>query len=158
MLRQRQIEIAQCEAHAACQQAGTRRVQRFDFRQSIRTQCQNQTIARHFVARQQIFHVLRKFTAAQLPARDIDDERQHRQSALACAQVMLTDMGDLPELEITDQAGPGASTQQFVFVDASEARMLPVQAGTDRSEEHTSELQSLMRISYAVFCLKKKKK
>src|SRR3546814_7524937 len=28
--------------------------------------------------------------------------------------------------------------------------------GDDRSEEHTSELQSLMRISYAVFCLKKK--
>src|SRR3546814_8380287 len=35
------------------------------------------------------------------------------------------------------------------------------QGGTrlvSRSEEHTSELQSLMRISYAVFCLKKKKK
>src|SRR3546814_1105103 len=30
-------------------------------------------------------------------------------------------------------------------------------AGVDRSEEHTSELQSLMRISYAVFCLKKKR-
>src|SRR3546814_19766299 len=30
-------------------------------------------------------------------------------------------------------------------------------ANPDRSEEHTSELQSLMRISYAVFCLKKKK-
>src|SRR3546814_7605169 len=30
--------------------------------------------------------------------------------------------------------------------------------GQARSEEHTSELQSLMRISYAVFCLKKKKK
>src|SRR3546814_7798066 len=30
-------------------------------------------------------------------------------------------------------------------------------AVADRSEEHTSELQSLMRISYAVFCLKKKK-
>src|SRR3546814_7536266 len=30
-------------------------------------------------------------------------------------------------------------------------------AAIDRSEEHTSELQSLMRISYAVFCLKKKK-
>src|SRR3546814_382200 len=29
---------------------------------------------------------------------------------------------------------------------------------SDRSEEHTSELQSLMRISYAVFCLKKNKK
>src|SRR3546814_5840055 len=31
-----------------------------------------------------------------------------------------------------------------------------IQSGTIRSEEHTSELQSLMRISYAVFCLKKK--
>src|SRR3546814_1112454 len=31
-------------------------------------------------------------------------------------------------------------------------------AVVERSEEHTSELQSLMRISYAVFCLKKKKK
>src|SRR3546814_1060997 len=31
-------------------------------------------------------------------------------------------------------------------------------AGGIRSEEHTSELQSLMRISYAVFCLKKKNK
>src|SRR3546814_1906332 len=31
-------------------------------------------------------------------------------------------------------------------------------ADPQRSEEHTSELQSLMRISYAVFCLKKKKK
>src|SRR3546814_1863397 len=32
-----------------------------------------------------------------------------------------------------------------------------VHAGFNRSEEHTSELQSLMRISYAVFCLKQKK-
>src|SRR3546814_6259935 len=37
------------------------------------------------------------------------------------------------------------------------AQRLAVSAGI-RSEEHTSELQSLMRISYAVFCLKKKKK
>src|SRR3546814_10852691 len=34
----------------------------------------------------------------------------------------------------------------------------PGEAKLRRSEEHTSELQSLMRISYAVFCLKKKKK
>src|SRR3546814_8013433 len=34
----------------------------------------------------------------------------------------------------------------------------PADIGKARSEEHTSELQSLMRISYAVFCLKKKKK
>src|SRR3546814_10033066 len=37
------------------------------------------------------------------------------------------------------------------------ARALRTRAGQYRSEEHTSELQSLMRISYAVFCLKKKK-
>src|SRR3546814_2592311 len=35
---------------------------------------------------------------------------------------------------------------------------LTVAVVSDRSEEHTSELQSLMRISYAVFCLKKKTK
>src|SRR3546814_7808567 len=37
-------------------------------------------------------------------------------------------------------------------------RLSSPQKATSRSEEHTSELQSLMRISYAVFCLKKKKK
>src|SRR3546814_9108112 len=37
------------------------------------------------------------------------------------------------------------------YVRNAEGKMVP------RSEEHTSELQSLMRISYAVFCLKKKK-
>src|SRR3546814_6045243 len=50
-----------------------------------------------------------------------------------------------------------------IFIDISE--FLPVACcsvdtrchGVARSEEHTSELQSLMRISYAVFCLKKKK-
>src|SRR3546814_8259638 len=34
--------------------------------------------------------------------------------------------------------------------------LVPVDRAGERSEEHTSELQSLMRISYAVFCLKKK--
>src|SRR3546814_6230028 len=34
----------------------------------------------------------------------------------------------------------------------------PIRSAGGRSEEHTSELQSLMRISYAVFCLKKKKR
>src|SRR3546814_4931488 len=39
----------------------------------------------------------------------------------------------------------------------TEARRITVPTFPARSEEHTSELQSLMRISYAVFCLKKKK-
>src|SRR3546814_12708911 len=38
------------------------------------------------------------------------------------------------------------------------AVLFPPSGGGQRSEEHTSELQSLMRISYAVFCLKKKNK
>src|SRR3546814_1853359 len=45
----------------------------------------------------------------------------------------------------------GASLRQDSFLVLPPLRLL-------RSEEHTSELQSLMRTSYAVFCLKKKKK
>src|SRR3546814_6085622 len=41
--------------------------------------------------------------------------------------------------------------------DAEEATRVVRDVFAGRSEEHTSELQSLMRISYAVFCLKKKK-
>src|SRR3546814_3710359 len=40
---------------------------------------------------------------------------------------------------------------------AEKGELYAGQPGAQRSEEHTSELQSLMRISYAVFCLKKKK-
>src|SRR3546814_3190937 len=43
-------------------------------------------------------------------------------------------------------------------VDVGVARLTLRRKPAERSEEHTSELQSLMRISYAVFCLKKKKK
>src|SRR3546814_19631266 len=45
----------------------------------------------------------------------------------------------------------------FAAVGMGAATGCAVVAGVSRSEEHTSELQSLMRISYAVFCLKKKK-
>src|SRR3546814_7667493 len=51
-----------------------------------------------------------------------------------------------------DADGPGRDAQGSESGDAGRWS-----AGF-RSEEHTSELQSLMRISYAVFCLKKKKK
>src|SRR3546814_5953178 len=47
-------------------------------------------------------------------------------------------------------AHPGASARRHCVDGAAHP-------GVRRSEEHTSELQSLMRISYAVFCLKKKK-
>src|SRR3546814_2834058 len=49
----------------------------------------------------------------------------------------------------------GAS-QPFIIVDAAMNDLLRPSLYDARSEEHTSELQSLMRISYDVFCLKKK--
>src|SRR3546814_1907587 len=52
----------------------------------------------------------------------------------------------------------GGSFGQFVFAPIMQKLIQSVGwMGAMRSEEHTSELQSLMRISYAVFCLKKKK-
>src|SRR3546814_5127741 len=45
----------------------------------------------------------------------------------------------------------------FAFPAPPPCEQIPRKACEHRSEEHTSELQSLMRISYAVFCLKKKK-
>src|SRR3546814_1684677 len=51
---------------------------------------------------------------------------------------------------------PPASARDYLAVFMAKAPDAPVATGA-RSEEHTSELQSLMRISYAVFCLKKNK-
>src|SRR3546814_9257545 len=67
--------------------------------------------------------------------------------------------GELPEghifpgeIEYSEQIGISRSALREAF------RTLAAKGLVDsRSEEHTSELQSLMRISYAVFCLKKKK-
>src|SRR3546814_7945113 len=53
-----------------------------------------------------------------------------------------------------DEARDGVGDRH---VDPLRARRRGDDRGAERSEEHTSELQSLMRISYAVFCLKKQK-
>src|SRR3546814_8984125 len=58
-------------------------------------------------------------------------------------------------------APAGAFAMPYVAAEAARRRTFAIISHPDagkRSEEHTSELQSLMRISYAVFCLKKKKK
>src|SRR3546814_2295230 len=52
---------------------------------------------------------------------------------------------------------PSASRRPAVRSSAGSRPQLSTTTAADRSEEHTSELQSLMRISYAVFCLTKKK-
>src|SRR3546814_4437321 len=55
------------------------------------------------------------------------------------------------------RGGAAAETMAGSPEDAEAISMKPIGVSmTARSEEHTSELQSLMRISYAVFCLKKK--
>src|SRR3546814_1330935 len=54
--------------------------------------------------------------------------------------------------------GRSVLDEDAYLVVAKLTAILRVANGLDRSEEHTSELQSLMRISYAVFCLKKKNK
>src|SRR3546814_4618209 len=51
-----------------------------------------------------------------------------------------------------------AGAAYFLFVSLPSELAPTEDRGVVRSEEHTSELQSLMRISYAVFCLKKKNK
>src|SRR3546814_3080678 len=52
---------------------------------------------------------------------------------------------------------PASASSRPRFIDPSNIRRSSSSRKSWRSEEHTSELQSLMRISYAVFCLKKKK-
>src|SRR3546814_5806366 len=80
------------------------------------------------------------------------------------------------DIEVTDKVDANAAKKINQIADAAERganyvdklksalanvntsgtdRLVSAMARADRSEEHTSELQSLMRISYAVFCLKK---
>src|SRR3546814_7667703 len=59
---------------------------------------------------------------------------------------------DVPDGRITGLIGPNGSVKTTLF--NSIVGYHPIDGG--RSEEHTSELQSLMRNSYAVFCVKKK--
>src|SRR3546814_1901077 len=61
----------------------------------------------------------------------------------------------LPATMTECQTAAGSSSP--VCDSGAPQRLTTYQYGANRSEEHTSELQSLMRISYAVFCLKKKK-
>src|SRR3546814_5867459 len=70
--------------------------------------------------------------------------------------------------QLAEQAAVGGQRRGAVRAEAEDVGKQRAQGGIDggggrishehiRSEEHTSELQSLMRISYAVFCLKNKK-
>src|SRR3546814_8721339 len=60
-------------------------------------------------------------------------------------------------VRLKGEEGPYAPRHLKIGFEEFEHGFLYKRIREDRSEEHTSELQSLMRISYAVFCLKKKK-
>src|SRR3546814_6477380 len=63
---------------------------------------------------------------------------------------------DVIQVAVTDEPGAGGANHRYELTGFDTAGN-PSSADGQRSEEHTSELQSLMRISYAVFCLTKKK-
>src|SRR3546814_3031899 len=68
---------------------------------------------------------------------------------------------DLFEYYKTDGMKPDQEVNKIAeeaYKKSLEPKMTPGEEYQWRSEEHTSELQSLMRITYAVFCLKKKKR
>src|SRR3546814_4877480 len=73
---------------------------------------------------------------------------------LQATAIYLCLMVPTVDIKVTDRINPGLTPSTVDNVPMG----LGVLASFTRSEEHTSELQSLMRISYAVFCLKKKKK
>src|SRR3546814_4466974 len=83
--------------------------------------------------------------------------------AVASLQRFLSDIAGVP-LERTHvvigKPQPVDLSKVLTASDEPAARMVAemLEKKPQRSEEHTSELQSLMRISYAVFCLQKKKK
>src|SRR3546814_6435798 len=86
-----------------------------------------------------------------MPFRSREEEETqdevHRDEADADAEELALVEAALGPPHVGRSDGPDAPDEQDREHDADQ----------DRSEEHTSELQSLMRISYAVFCLKKKK-
>src|SRR3546814_1481398 len=86
--------------------------------------------------------------------------------ALANELAMICNRLEIDTLEVLEAAGtkwnfmpvrPGLVGGHCIGVDPYYLTHKAEEIGVDRSEEHTSEIQSLMRISYAVFCLKKKK-
>src|SRR3546814_9404364 len=110
------------------------------------------------------------------PAIELSEDARHRFEAQAkffrgyTYKMLATLYGGVPivtevlsEPKFDFQRASKEEVLQFARQDLEEAgALLPVVGNVSdgriyRSEEHTSELQSLMRISYAVFCLKKKK-
>src|SRR3546814_9026326 len=89
------------------------------------------------------------------------DRRDHRAGEVALAVVEQLARHEQAILRIEGGFGIdlfecGDGRRRDRFARFAEGKIIADRRARIRSEEHTSELQSLMRISYAVFCLKKK--
>src|SRR3546814_2284791 len=87
--------------------------------------------------------------------------RGHRGDELADdrARDRRVAVGEMESIRTAGRTVAGGGVPHHLGIRAIEPHAVESrQPDTPRSEEHTSELQSLMRISYAVFCLKKKTK
>src|SRR3546814_10354313 len=90
--------------------------------------------------------------------RSHDHVEQHQvRRLLGCdRQRFLAAVGGDDLVAVAREQGADHAEVGWLVVDDQDAAGGVGRSGHARSEEHTSELQSLMRISYAVFCLKKK--
>src|SRR3546814_1747462 len=78
----------------------------------------------------------------------------HHDAAAAKARETAEDCLIVAEIAVTGERHPVVEQPRDIMF---EMRPVGMACNLRRSEEHTSELQSLMRISYAVLCLKKKR-
>src|SRR3546814_6830033 len=108
----------------------------------------------------QLFAIAKRGDLARVPAGDdrylrfaevIDNDGDFRPAAVG--------VDDVAVLQYTGGTTgvPKAAMLTHGSISANASQLHRWFVGVQRSEEHTSELQSLMRLSYAVFCLKKKK-
>src|SRR3546814_1045901 len=101
------------------------------------------TLFRSYVASNTLIHVVGGSYTSTLQG----------QTSINQANITVDNNG---KFTIQDSGSLAISSTGVLFVSKSGTALIENTA--NRSEEHTSELQSLMRISYAVFCLKKKRK
>src|SRR3546814_9644775 len=89
------------------------------------------------------------------------DKFQGQEAPVVLVSMVTSSGDDLPRniefLYSRNRLNVAISRARCLAVVFANPRLREIPCSTIRSEEHTSELQSLMRITYAVFCLKKKR-
>src|SRR3546814_9555010 len=102
-------------------------------------------------------HALREAVTQAIATRKDALERVALDARLAAETLDMTLPADAPLTGTVHPVSQVMDELAEIFADLGFAVATGPEIEDDRSEEHTSELQSLMRTSYAVFCLKKKK-